>query len=44
CVDMTRCICLRDDDHIIVSSSLETLEIILKYPNLFDFDQLLISI
>ncbi|CAF5168624.1 unnamed protein product, partial [Rotaria sp. Silwood1] len=30
-------------DHNVVSSSLETLEIILKYSNIFDFDQLLIS-
>ncbi|CAF5104304.1 unnamed protein product, partial [Rotaria sp. Silwood1] len=36
-------ICLQHNDHNVVSSSLETLEIILKYSNLFDFDQLLIS-
>ncbi|CAF1347073.1 unnamed protein product [Rotaria sp. Silwood1] len=34
---------LQHNDHNIVSSSLETHEIILKYSNLFDFDQLLIS-
>ncbi|CAF1092886.1 unnamed protein product [Rotaria sp. Silwood1] len=37
-------ICLEHNDHNVVSSSLETHEIILKYSNLFDFDQLLISI
>jgi phosphoribosylformimino-5-aminoimidazole carboxamide ribonucleotide (ProFAR) isomerase len=37
-------LCLQHNDHNVVSSSLETLEIILKYSNLFDFDQLLISI
>ncbi|CAF0911791.1 unnamed protein product [Rotaria sp. Silwood1] len=36
-------ICLQHNDHNVVSSSLETHEIILKYSNLFDFDQLLIS-
>jgi hypothetical protein len=36
-------LCLQHNDHNVVSSSLETLEIILKYSNLFDFDQLLIS-
>ncbi|CAF1504321.1 unnamed protein product [Rotaria sp. Silwood1] len=35
--------CLRHNDHNVVSSSLEMLEIILEYSNLFDFDQLLIS-
>ncbi|CAF1076952.1 unnamed protein product [Rotaria sp. Silwood1] len=34
---------LQHNDHNVVSSSLETHEIILKYSNLFDFDQLLIS-
>ena len=37
-------ICLRHNDHNVVSSSLGTLEIILKYSNLFDFDQLIVSI
>jgi hypothetical protein len=36
-------LCLQHNDHNVVSSSLETLEIIFKYSNLFDFDQLLIS-
>ncbi|CAF2824578.1 unnamed protein product [Rotaria sp. Silwood2] len=36
-------ICLQHNDHNVVSSSLERLEIILKLSNLFDFDQLLIS-
>lgn len=36
-------LCLQHNDHNVVSSSLETLEIILKYSNLFDFVQLLIS-
>ncbi|CAF1374844.1 unnamed protein product [Rotaria sp. Silwood1] len=36
-------ICLQHNDHNVVSSSLETHEIILKYSNLFVFDQLLIS-
>ncbi|CAF1366734.1 unnamed protein product [Rotaria sp. Silwood1] len=40
---MVCCTCLRHNDHSVVSSSLETLEIILKYSNLFDFGQLLIS-
>ena len=31
-------------DHNVIWNSLETHEIILKYSNLFDFDQLLISI
>ncbi len=44
CVDMVCYLCLQHNDHNVVSSSLETLEIILKYSNLFDFDQLLISI
>ncbi|CAF2804314.1 unnamed protein product [Rotaria sp. Silwood2] len=43
CVDIVCYICLQHNDHNVVSSSLETLEIILKYSNLFDFDQLLIS-
>ncbi|CAF5075623.1 unnamed protein product, partial [Rotaria sp. Silwood1] len=43
CVDMVCYICLQHNDHNVVSSSLETHEIILKYSNLFDFDQLLIS-
>lgn len=37
-------LCLQHPDHNVVSSSLETLEIVLKYSNLFDFDQLLISV
>ncbi|CAF1441542.1 unnamed protein product [Rotaria sp. Silwood1] len=44
CVDMVCYICLQHNDHTVVSSSLETHELILKYSNLFDFDQLLISI
>jgi len=36
-------LCLQHQDHNVVSSSLETLETLLKYSNLFDFDQLLIS-
>ena len=36
-------LCLQHTDHNVVSSSLETLEILLKYSTLFDFDQLLIS-
>ncbi|CAF3890510.1 unnamed protein product [Rotaria sp. Silwood1] len=36
-------ICLQHNDHNVVSSSSQTHEIILKYSNLFDFDQLLIS-
>ncbi|CAF5113010.1 unnamed protein product, partial [Rotaria sp. Silwood1] len=44
CVDMVCYIFLQHNDHNVVSSSLETHEIILKYSNLFDFDQLLISI
>ncbi|CAF1362754.1 unnamed protein product [Rotaria sp. Silwood1] len=43
CVDIVCYICLQHNDHNVVSSSLETHEIILKYSNLFDFDQLLIS-
>ncbi|CAF5124150.1 unnamed protein product, partial [Rotaria sp. Silwood1] len=43
CVDMVCYICLQHNDHNVVSSSLETHEIILKYSNLFDFDQLFIS-
>jgi len=43
CVDIVCYLCLQHIDHNVVSSSLETLEIILKYSNLFDFDQLLIS-
>jgi hypothetical protein len=42
-VDIVCYLCLQHTDHNVVSSSLETLEIILKYSNLFDFDQLLIS-
>ncbi|CAM2712576.1 unnamed protein product [Rotaria socialis] len=43
CIDMVSYLCLQHNDHNVVSSSLETLEIILKYTNLFDLDQLLIS-
>ena len=43
CMDIVCYLCLQHTDHNVVSSSLETLEIILKYSNLFDFDQLLIS-
>ncbi|CAF3598174.1 unnamed protein product [Adineta steineri] len=42
-VDIVCYLCLQHNDHNVVSSSLETLEVILKYSNLFDFDQLLIS-
>ena len=34
---------LHHNDHNVVSSSLETLEVILKYSHLFELDQLLIS-
>ncbi|CAF1415038.1 unnamed protein product [Rotaria sp. Silwood1] len=43
CVDIVCYIFLQHNDHNVASSSLETHEIILKYSNLFDFDQLLIS-
>ena len=42
-MDIVCYLCLQHSDHNVVSSSLETLEIILKYSNLFEFDQLLIS-
>ncbi len=42
-MDIVCYLCLQHNDHNVVSSSLETLEIIFKYSNLFDFDQLLIS-
>ena len=36
-------LCLHHSDHNVVSSSLETLEILLKYSYLFDLDQLLLA-
>ena len=42
-MDMVCHLCLQHPDHNVVSSALETLEILLKYANLFDFDRLLIS-
>lgn len=36
-------LCLHHPDHNVVSSSLETLEILLKYSHLFDLDQLLLA-
>ena len=36
-------LCLQHNDHNVVSSSLETLDILLKHSNLFDFDQVMIS-
>ncbi|CAF1277551.1 unnamed protein product [Adineta ricciae] len=43
CIDMICYLCLQHTDHNVVSSALETLEILLKYSTLFDLDQLLIS-
>lgn len=42
-MDIVCYLCLQHSDHNVVSSSLETLEMLLKHANLFDFDQLLIS-
>lgn len=42
-VDIVCYLCLSHSDHNVVSTSLETLEILLKYSNLFELDRIFIS-